>query len=136
MGIFSEFKDFAMKGNLVDMAVGFIMGVAFKTVITALVDNIFMPIIGNMMGGTDFSQLFVDLTGGGYQTLAAAEEAGAAVIKHGAFIQALIDFLIIAFVVFIMVKVMNKWQKAKEEAPAEPSEDILLLREIRDNLKK
>jgi large conductance mechanosensitive channel len=96
-----------------------------------------MPIIGNAMGGTDFSQLFYDLSGGGYETLSAAETAGAAVIKYGAFIQAVVDFLIIAFVVFMVVKVMNSWMKAKEdEAPAEPSEDILLLREIRDNLKK
>jgi len=138
MGLLTEFKDFAMKGNLIDMAVGFIMGVAFKAVVTALVDNIFMPIIGNAMGGVDFSQLIYDLSGSGHETLAAAEAAGAAAIKYGSFIQAVVDFLIIAFVVFIVVKVMNSAMKAKEEepAPAEPSEDILLLREIRDNLKK
>ena len=136
MGLVQEFKDFAMKGNLIDMAVGFIMGVAFKAVVSALVDNVFMPVIGSMMGGVDFSQLIYDLTGSGHTTLAAAEEAGASVIKYGSFIQAVVDFLIIAFVVFVVVKIMTSAQKKEEAAPAEPSEDILLLREIRDNLKK
>jgi len=96
-----------------------------------------MPFVGKMMGGVDFSQLFANLSDKSYETLAAATEAGAPVVKYGQFIQSIIDFVIIAFTIFIVVKAMNKAQKAEEEAaPEEPSEEILLLREIRDGLKK
>lgn len=141
MGLVQEFKEFAVKGNVVDMAVGFIVGGAFKTIVTSLVNDVVMPPIGMAMGGKNFSQLYVNLSTTTYASLAEAIKAGAPIIKYGAFLQTIIDFLIIAMAVFVMVKVINKLQKlreeeAKEEAAAEPGEDILLLREIRDSLKK
>jgi len=133
-----DFKDFAIKGNLVDMAVGLILGAAFKVVVSSLVNDVIMPPIGKLMGGVDFSQLFHNLSDTAYATLEAATAAGAPVIRYGAFIQSIIDFVIIAFAVFIVVKYINNAQKKSEEEapPPEPSEDVLLLREIRDSLKK
>jgi large conductance mechanosensitive channel len=139
MGMMQEFKDFAVKGNAIDMAVGIIIGGAFGKIVSSLVNDVIMPPIGQLLGGVDFSELFLTLGGASYDTLAAAEEAGAAVVKYGAFIQNIIDFLIIAFVIFMMVRAMNNLRKKEEEAPAappEPSDEVKLLTEIRDSLKK
>ena len=141
MGLVQEFKDFAMKGNVVDMAVGFIIGGAFKTIVTSLVNDIVMPPIGMAMGGVNFKALHVVLGEKTYETMDAAMKAGAPVIKYGAFIQTIVDFLIVALAVFVMVKSVNKMaemrkKEEEEAAPAEPAEEILLLREIRDGLKK
>jgi len=136
MSFFKDFKEFAVKGNLVDMAVGIIIGAAFGKVISSFVKDVVMPPIGKAMGGVDFAQLFSNLGDTAYATLAEATKAGAPVIRYGAFIQTIIDFIIIALVIFIVVKVINNAKKKEEAKPVEPSEDILLLREIRDNLKK
>ena len=122
MGMVSEFKEFAMKGSMMDMAAGIIIGAAIGKMVGALVDNILMPIIGAAMGGVDFSSLSM--------------KVGEAAIGYGAFIQALIDFLIIAFVIFMILRTINSLKKKEEEAPAEPAEDVALLTEIRDLLKK
>ena len=125
MGFFKEFKEFAMKGNVMDMAVGVIIGGAFGKFVTSLVDDVLMPAIGTLTGGVDFSNLAVTF--------------GDANLKYGSFIQNIIDFLIIAFCIFLMIKGMNKLSKKKEEepaAPAEPSNEEKLLSEIRDLLKK
>ena len=132
-----EFKDFALKGNVVDMAVGILIGGAFGKIIASLVGDVIMPVIGKAMGGVSFTDLFVDLSGKGYRTLAEAEAAGAAVMKYGAFIQNGFDFVIIAFCIFLMVKKMNSMKKAEEAAaPAAPPANEVLLAEIRDLLKK
>lgn len=111
-----EFKDFINRGNVVDMAVGVIIGGAFGKIVTSLVDDIIMPVIGKLTGGVDFSNLFVSLDGTSYPTLAAAEEAGAAVLKYGAFIQNIVNFLIISFCIFLMVKSLMKMKKKPEAA--------------------
>jgi large conductance mechanosensitive channel len=140
-----EFKDFIAKGNVMDMAVGIIVGAAFTAIVKSMVDDLINPIIGIFMGGIDFTNLFFVISGDGtYASLAEARDAGAAVFAYGSFIMALINFLIIAFVVFMLVRYVNKVKEAsqkKEEAaaeepvPAGPSElDVLL--EIRDSLKK
>lgn len=133
-----EFKDFIAKGNVMDMAVGIIIGAAFTAIVGSLVSDLINPIISLFMGGVDFSGLYVVLGSGEYSSMAAAEEAGAAVFAYGRFIMAIINFLIVAFVVFMLVKAVNKTKKPKEEAPAAdpgPSElDVLL--EIRDALAK
>jgi len=139
MSMMKEFKDFAVKGNMIDMAVGIIIGAAFKSVITSLVNDVIMPPVGKLLGNVDFSQLFITLDGSMYETMAAAQEAAAPIIKYGAFIQTIVDFLIIAFVIFVMVKMINNMKKKEEAAPAAPAapaEDIVLLTEIRDALKK
>ncbi len=112
-----EFKEFIAKGNVMDMAVGVIMGGAFGKIVSSLVNDLLMPLIGLILGGVDFTNLFIALDGGNYASLAAAEEAGAALFKYGAFIQNIIDFLIIAFCIFLMVKAFNKTKK-EEPAPA------------------
>ncbi len=133
-----EFKDFIAKGNVMDMAVGIIIGAAFTAIVSSLVADLINPIIGLFMGGVDFTELFFVLGGGDYATLAQAEEAGAAVFAVGRFIMAVINFLIIAFVVFMLVKAVNSAKRTEEAEPAPapgPSElDILM--EIRDSLKK
>lgn len=136
MGMISEFKEFALKGNMMDMATGIIIGAAVSAVVGSMVDDLLMPIIGLVTGGIDFTNLFVNLGEGDYSTLAAAKEAGAPVFGYGAFIQAFINFLIIAFVIFLIIKAINNMKKKEEEKPAAPPEDITLLREIRDSLKK
>ena len=134
-----EFKEFALKGNMVDMAVGIIIGAAFGTIVKSLVADIFMPIVGYFSGGLDFTNVFINLSGTDHATLAAAKEAGAATINVGVFINAVIAFLIVAWIMFLIVKAMNTAKKAMEEekeaAPAEPPKDIQLLTEIRDLLK-
>lgn len=134
-----EFKKFILRGNVLDLAVAVIIGAAFGAVITSLVNDVIMPPIGMLMGGVDFSNLFINLSGGSYATLAAAQEAGAAVIRYGVFLNTLINFLIVAFVIFMVVKAAASMQKNKEAAPAAPpapSAEEKLLGEIRDLLKK
>jgi len=138
MGIVKEFQDFAVKGNVVDMAVGIIIGGAFGTIVKSLVDDIIMPPIGKMMGNIDFSDLFINLTDIQYDSLDAAREAGAPVIAYGSFINNVISFLIVAWAVFMLVKAMNSLKKKAEEEPAaapEPPKEQVLLTEIRDLLK-
>ena len=119
--MFKEFKEFAMRGNVVDMAVGIIIGAAFGTIVKSLVDDVIMPPIGLLLGSVDFSDLFVTLkegaTAGPYLTLAAAKEAGAVTLSYGAFLNTIVSFLIVAFSVFLLVKGMNSL-KRKEKAPA------------------
>ena len=138
MGFVKEFKEFAVKGNVMDMAVGVIIGGAFGKIVTSLVGDIIMPLVGKLTGGVDFTNMFINLGEGSFKTLAEAQEAGAAVFAYGAFIQNIIDFLIIALCIFLMVKGINKLNKKKEEAPApapEPSNEEKLLTEIRDLLQ-
>jgi len=141
MGFLKEFKEFALKGNLVDMAIAFVMGGAFGKVVTAFVEKMFAPITGLIMGGIDLNSKKYVLK----ESVAEVKDATGAVttkaspelaIHWGEFITACIDFIIVAFVMFMIIKAMNKMKKAKEEAPAAPPEDITLLREIRDSLKK
>ena len=119
---FKEFKEFISKGNIFDMAVGVIIGGAFGKIVSSLVDNVLMPLIGILIGGLNFSELSVKVKD--------------ATINYGVFIQNVVDFLIIALCIFLVVKAMNKFKKKEEAAPAGPSEEVLLLREIRDSLKK
>ena len=111
-----EFKEFAVKGNMIDMAVGIIIGAAFGKIVSSMVSDIMMPPIGKLLGGADFSNLFINLSGGDYPSLAAAKAAGAATINYGVFINQLSDFIIVAFVLFLVVKGVNKMKR--EEAPA------------------
>ena len=142
MGFIKEFKEFAMKGNVMDMAVGVIIGGAFGKIVSSLVDDVLMPLIGKMTGGVSFTDMFVTLGDGDFKTLAAAKEAGAAVFAYGQFIQNIVDFLIVAFCIFMMLKGINKLNRKKEEpkpaepaAPKGPTQEELLA-EIRDLLKK
>ncbi len=138
--MFNEFKDFIARGNVIDMAVGIVMGAAFTAIVNSAVGDILMPIIGWMMAGVDFSNYFIQLGGDqAYPTLAAAKEAGVPVISYGVMVNAVINFLAVSWFVFWVVKGTNKLKKKEEAAPAVPAptpEDIVLLREIRDSLKK
>ena len=120
----SEFREFAVRGNMLDLAVGMIIGGAFTTIVGSLVNDIINPILGLVIGKIDFSSLFITLDGGSYKTLAAAEAAGAAVLKYGGCISNIINFVIMAFVVFVLVKAVNKLRLPKEEAPAEPTTKV------------
>ena len=134
----NEFKKFAMRGNVVDMAVGIIIGASFGKIVSSLVADVVMPPIGLLMGKVDFSQLFINISGGDYASLAAAKDAGTATINYGVFINTVLDFIIVAFVIFMIIRGMNKLKKKEEEAPAEPpkpSAEVELLTEIRDALK-
>jgi large conductance mechanosensitive channel len=134
-----EFKKFALRGNVMDMAIGIILGAAFGKIVTSFVSDILMPPIGLMMGSTDFSDLFVNLSGGSFATLEAAKQAGAVTINYGLWINTVIDFTIVAFAIFVVVKQLNRLKKQQEEAPAaapEPPKQELLLAEIRDLLKQ
>ena len=136
--MFKEFKAFAMRGNVVDMAIGIILGAAFGKIVNSLVGDIIMPPIGKLLGGVDFSGLFINLTGAHYATLQEAQAAGAATINYGVFITTLLDFVIIAFAIFMVVKGMNRLQRKADAAPPpppEPSNEEKLLSEIRDLLK-
>ena len=139
MGMVKEFKEFAVKGNMIDMAVGIIIGGAFGTIVKSLVSDVIMPPIGLALGGVDFTNLFMVLGDGSYETLDAAKEAGAATINYGVFFNNVISFIIVAFAVFMLVKSINSMKK-KEEAkpapPAAPSAEVTLLTEIRDALQK
>ncbi len=137
--MFQEFKDFAMRGNVVDMAVGIIIGGAFGTIVKSLVDDIIMPPVGMLLGGVDFSNLFVTLKGDPAATLDAAKEAGAVTVNWGLFVNSALSFVIVAFALFLLIRGMNSMKKKEEEAPAAPAEpprNEVLLEEIRDLLKK
>ncbi len=141
MSMMQEFREFAVKGNVMDMAVGVIIGGAFGKIVTALVNGIIMPVVGLATGGVSFAHLFVPLNGESYESLDAATEAGAAVLKYGEFIQTVVDFTIVAFCIFMMVKAVNNAKKRfekeeeKKEEAAEPPAQEKLLTEIRDLLK-
>jgi large conductance mechanosensitive channel len=133
-----EFRDFISRGNVVDLAVAVIMGAAFGGIVTSLVNDVIMPPIGLALGGVDFSNLYVNLSGGQFASLAEAQTAGAATINYGIFVNKTMNFMIVALAVFMMVKAVNKLQKPKAAAPAaspEPPAEIKLLAEIRDLLK-
>ncbi|MCP5412779.1 MAG: large conductance mechanosensitive channel protein MscL [Alphaproteobacteria bacterium] len=136
--MFQEFKKFAMRGNVIDLAVGVVIGTAFSGIVNSLVKDVIMPPIGVLMGGVDFSDLFLTIKGPAVATLAEAEKAGAVTLNYGVFINAIINFLIIAMALFLLIRTINKLQTppppAAVDAPP-PPEDILLLREIRDSLK-
>jgi large conductance mechanosensitive channel len=133
----SEFKEFAMRGNVVDLAVGVVIGAAFGKIVASLVNDIIMPAIGYVVGGVNFSDLAFELKPASVD--AAGAEVAAVLIKYGAFIQTIVDFLIIAFAIFVAVKVINSLKRKEEAAPAapaEPSAEVKLLTEIRDALKR
>lgn len=138
-GFFQEFKGFLVKGNVVDMAVGFMFGAAFSTVVKSMVENIIMPPVGMLLGRVDFSARYVALDGVRYDTLHAAETAGAPLIKYGVFINDLISFLILGFIVFMMIKTVNVLHRKDEEEKSalhKKSEEVLILEQIRDSLRK
>jgi len=125
----TEFKQFAIKGNMIDLAVGMIIGTSFNKIVSSLVNDMIMPLLGIFTGKIDFAKLFIALDGKTYETLAAAEEAGAACFKYGAFLAGLLDFIIMAFIVFLFVRGINKLREANKEpeapaAPAEPTTKI------------
>jgi large conductance mechanosensitive channel len=142
MGMMQEFKDFAVKGNVIDLAVGVIIGGAFGKIVGSLVEDVIMPVVGAIFGKMDFSNLFVTLGAvpeGTAQTLAAMKEAGVPVLAYGNFITVAINFVILAFIIFMMVKQVNKMKREEPAAPPAPEvtpEDVVLLREIRDSLRK
>jgi large conductance mechanosensitive channel len=142
MGMIKEFKAFAVKGNVMDLAVGVIIGGAFGTIVNSLVKDVIMPVIGVVTGGIDFSNKFVRLAPlpptfkGNPESFKDLQAAGVAVFGYGSFITAVINFIILAFVIFLLVKFVNKLRKPADAAPAAPPEDVALLREIRDELKK
>ena len=136
MGMLHEFKEFAMRGNVVDLAVGVVIGAAFGKIVASLVNDVIMPAIGYLVGGVNFSDLAIELQAASVD--AAGAEVPAVMIKYGAFIQTIVDFTIIAFAIFVAVKVINtlkRKQEAAPPAPAEPSAEVKLLTEIRDALK-
>lgn len=137
-GFIKEFGEFIKRGNVVDMAVGVVIGGAFSAIVTSLVNDIIMPLVSLLSGGLDFSNWFVALDGNKYQTLEEATKAGASTINYGNLISVIINFIIVAFCIFIVVKAMNKFKKKeepKEEAPKK-ADDLIVLEEIRDLLKK
>ena len=132
----SEFKEFIMKGNVMDLAVGVIIGAAFGKIVDSLVNDIIMPIVGKVTGGVDFSNMYIPLNGQAADlALIEAKKAGA-VLAYGNFITIVVNFVILAFIIFMMVKQVNRMKKEAPAAPAATPDDILLLREIRDSLKK
>lgn len=134
--VLKEFKEFAMRGNVIDLAVGVIIGAAFTTIVNSLVNDIIMPPLGLIIGGIDFSNFFITLKGDSYATLDAAQKAGAVTINYGVFINAVIRFLIVAFAIFLVVKQINRLKRAEPApAPPPPSRESELLGEIRDILK-
>jgi large conductance mechanosensitive channel len=138
MGMLREFKEFAMKGNVLDMAVGIIIGGAFGKIVSSLVNDVIMPPIGKLMGNVDFSNLFFNLGKGDYASLAAAKQAGAATLNYGVFLNTILDFVIVALAIFVLVKAMNmarRKEEAKAAPPPAPTGEEKLLTEIRDLLK-
>ncbi|MDD4213187.1 MAG: large-conductance mechanosensitive channel protein MscL [Bacteroidales bacterium] len=138
MSIVKEFKEFAVKGNMIDMAVGIIIGAAFGKIVSSLVNDIIMPPLGKLLGNVNFTDLYYAMDGVAYESLAKAKEAGAPVFAYGNFIQTVIDFLIIAITIFMIIKGINRMKRKKEEAPAAPpapTKEETLLTEIRDILK-
>lgn len=140
MSLRSEFKEFALKGNVMDLAVGVIIGAAFGKIVDSLVNDIIMPVVGRIVGGLDFSNMFIKLAEGPAgipQTYDALKKAGVPLLAYGNFITIVLNFIILAFIIFLMVKQMNRLKKAEPPpAPAAPPEEVMLLREIRDALKK
>ena len=140
MGMMQEFKDFAVKGNVIDLAVGVIIGAAFGKIVDSIVNDLIMPIVGRVLGGLDFTNMFValkDIPPGTAMTLEAVKKAGVPVFAWGNFVTILLNFVILAFIIFLLVKQINKRKnEAPPAAPAAPPEDVVLLREIRDSLKK
>ena len=142
MGMLSEFREFAVKGNVVDLAVGVIIGAAFGKIVDSLVGDLIMPIISALVGKLDFSNLFVllgQVPSGTAMTLDALKKAGVPVLAYGSFITVAVNFVILAFIIFLMVKQINRLRRtepAPAPAPAAPPEDVLLLREIRDSLRQ
>ncbi|MDX1382204.1 MAG: large conductance mechanosensitive channel protein MscL [Thermoanaerobaculia bacterium] len=139
MSMMKEFREFAVKGNVIDMAVGIIIGGAFGKIVASLVNDVVLPVVGQALGGVSFKELFINLSDTAYATLAEAQEAGAATLNYGIFLQNILDFVIIAFVIFMMVKAINNAKRKEEEkpaAPAAPPEEVVLLREIRDSLAR
>ena len=140
-GLVREFREFAMRGNVIDLAVGIIIGAAFGRIVSSLVEDVIMPPIGLLLGQVDFSDLFLDLSGQDFASLAAARAAGAPVIAYGSFINTVINFVIVAFAVFMLIKQLNRLKRIagveeeKAAAPAPPA-DVVLLEEIRDILKE
>ena len=134
MGMISEFKEFIARGNVVDLAVGVVIGAAFGKIVTALVDKVIMPPIGMLIGGVDFSKWAITLKEAGVD--AAGKEIPAVVIGIGEFLNTVVQFVIVAFAIFLVVKAINRMNRKPPEAPAAPAEEVLLLREIRDNLKR
>jgi len=131
-----EFKAFVMRGNVVDLAVGVIIGAAFGKIVTSLTNDLILPVVGLAMGKVDFSNLFVNLGSADYDTLKAATDAGAPVLRYGVFINSILDFVILAFIIFLMVRTMNRLKaEAPPAAPPGPTPDQQLLTEIRDVLK-
>jgi large conductance mechanosensitive channel len=136
-----EFKEFAMRGNVIDLAVGVVIGAAFGKIVTSLVNDIIMPPVGLLLGNADFSDLFVNLDmSKSFASVAEAEAAGAPIIKYGLFINTVLDFMIVAFVIFMVIRGINKLQRKREAAPPPPppppSTEVVLLAEIRDLLRK
>ncbi len=120
--MFKEFREFAMKGNVLDMAVGIIMGVAFGKIVTSFVGDVIMPPVGRLLGNVDFSSLFINISGHSYNTIAEAKAAGAATINYGVFLNTILDFLIVAFVMFLMVRQVNRLKKIPAPAPVSTKE--------------
>jgi large conductance mechanosensitive channel len=138
MGIASEFKEFAVKGNVMDLAVGVIIGAAFGKIVDSLVNDVIMPVVGRVFGGLDFSNYFFalrEIPAGIPQTLDAVKKAGIPVLAWGNFVTIVLNFVILAFVVFLIVKQVNRMRRKEDEAPKPPPEEVVLLREIRDQLK-
>jgi len=139
MSIVSEFKEFAVKGNVIDLAVGVIIGGAFGKIVGSVVDDLIMPIVGRFVGGLDFSNYFIalkDIPPGVPMVLAEVKKAGVPVIAYGNFITIALNFTILAFIIFMMIKQINKLKRSEPAAEPATPEDVLLLREIRDSLKK
>jgi large conductance mechanosensitive channel len=137
MSFASEFREFAVKGNVMDLAVGFIIGAAFGKIVDSLVNDIVMPVVGRVFGGLDFSNYFIKLSEGPPgvpQTYADLKKAGVALLAYGNFITILINFIILAFIIFLMVKQVNRLKRAAPPPPAVPPEEVMLLRQIRDSL--
>ena len=137
--MFQEFKTFIAKGNAIDLAVGVVIGAAFGKIVSSLVDDIIMPPIGLILGRVDFSNLFLSLDGKSYATLAAARQAGAPTLNYGNFLTVAIQFVIIAWAIFLLVKAINALKREEASAPpvpAEPTEEVKLLTEIRDSLRQ
>jgi large conductance mechanosensitive channel len=130
-----EFKEFAMRGNVIDMAVGIIIGAAFGKIVTSLVNDVIMPPIGLVLGEVDFSDLFVNLSSAEYESVSAAETAGAPIIKYGLFVNNVLDFLIVAFAIFLVIRTLNQLKRKQEAAPPGPTTEQKLLMEIRDALQ-
>lgn len=131
-----EFKEFIARGNVFDMAVGIVMGAAFTAIVNSAVADLVMPIVGVLTSGVDFGDKFIALNGEDYANIAAAKAAAAPILTYGVFVNAVINFLIVSFVIFMLIKQVNRLKKKEAAAPATPPADVVLLTEIRDLLKK